>query len=170
MTAIPSLPTDNLYKFCAVTGVILIVLSVSATWLRIGSLARKNVFMSSAERNVDAAKNLAEALLKANEQNVRALSRVDEKARPPEQEFKFTQDTIALLDRTYTLQKEETQMLIEVKEAFIVRNEAIFVGWVSVLGLVSGAVLGVYGFVNWRKLQLIQDRLLSKQLHARSSA
>ena|SRR5450432_2397964 len=34
MNGLPSLPTDNLYKFCAITGVVIVTLVAYSTWTR----------------------------------------------------------------------------------------------------------------------------------------
>jgi len=154
---IPSLPTDNLYKFLAIAGLVIIVLSVVGPWSRYEQLTSKTIEVETQTSiykkgiaSVELAiMKLKEEWKKAKSEKERELlqSRLDELQRQIRQ--------LEIIIPEIAGKKALHQRFMETTAIFVVAGAC---------GLVLGVVLSIVGFVLWyRRVQRYQDAILKQQ-------
>lgn len=170
MNLLPSLPTDNLYKFCAISGIVIVMFVGYTTWQKWSELRQKS---ESIQAEGDAEKLSVgwwQMLEKERSEALKNLAKIDPTTPtimlngdpiPRDQFWNFLDrrekdietgrgkivDIMATLKKTMSLERELNQML-----------------WVAGGFIVFGLFLMVYGFWNWRTIQLKQDKLLEMEL------
>jgi hypothetical protein len=162
VSPIPSLPTDNLYKFCAVAGGLAFVISGLVAFQ-----AWRDVL--GQEHSIGT---------RAAEQREREwdLSMAEMRAEPAWQPDGGTESERAAT--VAKLQKQASNIKAAMGEASkrleadqerldLARYDVRIVDLVTGIVAIVGLVLGVYGFRNWRLLQLKQDQLLEFELEER---
>jgi hypothetical protein len=164
MTPLP-LPTDNLYKFCALTGVVVIVLfGWQASTLK-DAYATKDIEFKAAHSRFDVEKKIVEDALKNARAQIEAIKKDIAAGNPAPEKISAlelkTQETARLTHeqvlRTIDFRATADQLNLIMTHRFELLCEALLV-------LFGAGALAVYGFKNWRLLQLKQDELLDLQL------
>ncbi len=173
MTPLPPLPTDNLYKFCALTGLAMILVSSYASWSITNQL-----FNLERQQELAVEKAIIEADFFKSESAVNDRDYKDllwnqnksEKDRPPDdvlrvplspEEFQRRLEKRLGLAKQVLLSDKEVQS--REKEIGWLANQRMLVRWIAAAGIVNGLILSIYGFRNWRALQLHQDKLFFAQ-------
>jgi hypothetical protein len=163
MTPLP-VPTDNLYKFCAITGVVLIVLSSYAAWQRFDELSKREIALEIALKRNDIDKAFVDIdaeLAKSDLEN----SKLENDRNNFEERSRLLKDKIAKgFADTKAGWKDAEQNVATAKELLLLNSELKVTAWVGGVGCLFGMIIGGYGFYNWRRLQLLQDSVLTKQL------
>lgn len=170
MNLLPSLPTDNLYKFCAISGIVIVMFVGYTTWQKWSELRQRG---ESIQAEADAVKLSVpwwQMLEKERSEALKDLAKNDPTTPtimlngdpiPRDQFWKFLDrrekdietgrlkivDTMASAKKTMSLEQELNRML-----------------WVADGTIVFGLFLMGYGFWNWRTIQLKQDRVLEMEL------
>jgi len=154
---IPSLPTDNLYKFLAIAGLVIIVLSVVGPWSRYEQLTPKTI---EVETQVSTHKreivSVESAIMRTEEELKKA---------------KTQKERELLLARAEELQKQKRQLQIMISEIAGKRTllqhlqERVALYFVvGTYSLVFGVIVSIVGFVLWyRRVQRYQDGILKQQ-------
>jgi hypothetical protein len=159
---IPSLPTDNLYKFCAVAGGVAIIVS--------------GLVLFQAWRDILRQQQSVKSLAAEKSEQEFTLELADMVSKPWWQpEGGDTPEAAAAKAELQEQARRIKSAVDEVRKKLASDEEALdlakydfgIVGLaVGVVGIV-GFVLASYGFYNWRKLQLKQDELLEFELQER---
>jgi uncharacterized protein YktA (UPF0223 family) len=144
-------PTDNLYKFAALSGLVLLLVSIIYPQTRMDALnARIYDFNCEIEEMKVGGETLAEHF-KAYKSQI----------------FKSDAEGKSLAAATEELQKHSSRMAVRSTEIDYLKNR--FRWWERVCGIGAGLGLLImgYGFMSWYlNLQRPQDRLLQKELAA----
>jgi hypothetical protein len=159
VSPIPPLPTDNLYKFCAVAGGLAIVVSglvVFQAWRDVLGQERSISTRTADELEREWDFKLAEMVAKpwwqpdggTESEKTAALAELQKQANDIK---------AAMGDASKRLEADRERLDVARYDFGIVRLAAG-------IAAVFGVVLGVYGFYNWRLVQLKQDQLLDFEL------
>ena len=164
MSPIPSLPTDNLYKFCAVAGSVAIVVSVLVAFQAWRDLLGQQFSMRTlveeqADREFDY--KIADAVSKP-------WWRTDDERAHPDVEATKTAELEEQARRLKTVVAESGKRLEAERDRL---NRARYDLGIIALGagifMLLGVALVIYGFRKWHVLQLKQDQLLELELKQR---
>jgi hypothetical protein len=168
VSPIPSLPTDNLYKFCAVAGGIAIIVSglvIFQAWRDVLGQERSIGNRAAEQADREWTLKLTEMVAKpwwqpeggTESEKAAAMTELQEQAK-----------------RIKPVIEEASKRLAADQERLeLARYDFGIVGLGAGVAAIFGFVLGSYGFYNWRILQLKQDQLLELELRrngARSPA
>lgn len=162
MNAIPSVPTDNLYKFCAVAGGIALIISglilfqawrdvLGRQWLieqRANDLSSDALDIKIAEAGFDPAW-IPDG---ADTPEGRALRG----------ELKKKADQ---LKRTYG--EAEKKLIAERQVLASAKHDFTIIGFGTASVALLGIAIGIYGFRKWRIIQRKQDQLLDLEIRKR---
>ncbi len=166
----PSIPTDNLYKFMAISGLAIAALGLI---LPASALIRLNREVASIETAMDILEEETTGLEKRvslDQRRADLLERlVDSQEKTPDDSVdreRLLEMHDKLLDTLIALNDAETQLRVNMRElqgrTKMLRLESAIGRWLGViLGIASagGAVLGVFGFRLWyARIQQPQDR------------
>jgi Flp pilus assembly protein TadB len=163
--SLPSLPTDNLYKFVALSGIALIVFAYYLTFSRMWSVqehiadAEESLQMLSAHTNMlQEKKQKWEQLVfeeGARSREGKSDTKSDEETKAAEESLVHAKDDLAV---------EMVKLSVAAKR---VKNEWIWLaagGVMCVLAVVTGSLMAHWGFRNWyRRIQLPMDAQIRKQ-------
>lgn len=150
-----SIPTDNLYKFMAITGLVFIVLCLY--WY---NKQLHEVMMESIEL-----RSQVESMAKIN-------SILDEKKKIVEgTESSTSKDAMEILNERAALLKESPTISKRWERLFFLTNEFIRLKKILILSLVLGVATTCAGFFLWyMKLQRYQDVLMKREAQKTSPA
>jgi hypothetical protein len=153
---IPSLPTDNLYKFCAITGLIIMGAAVYFPIVPFTDYRKKQIEWQGAFQDHI---RLAEGLSAAYGEKEKEFAAVGKTRESPEWAAErdkfvklFEKEMKAILD----LFREGAKSAVDVDNLNLLRYAAIG-------GFIIGLGVAIYGFRNWRMIQLRQDELLFQE-------
>lgn len=142
MVNILPLPTDNLYKFCALVGVVIIGVAVYWEDNLVEDVRRRSVKLSletkQAKIEVDYLQELSADVKRVNMEQVRSLKR-------------DIQLKVAEMESAQT----------EIKREHERSKQGI---WDTAMAAIVGGLLAIYGFGKWYVLQKQQDKLLGRQI------
>jgi hypothetical protein len=144
--SLPSIPTDNLYKFMALTGVFMVVTMSVMLIFRLDQIAQQNTEVSLGK----------EALMYHTAQFQSQLDQA-KKSGDPELQKKFDEGYKPLIEESLRLRQ---------KSDFADLSVASTKRLLSILPTVfiSGVLLATAGFVLWYlRLQRYQDRIVQKE-------
>jgi hypothetical protein len=157
------LPTDNLYKFCALVGVVVIGLCLYRSFNLKHEYAIREIELGAATQRADLEKTALQTLidkvgaeLKEGEASVEAGTTP---AQRDSEALKNKHREAERLVREYTLRNIEVISLA--KQLTLIVKDRIELLFEAFIALIAGGVLSVYGFAKWWKLQQQQDRLLA---------
>ncbi|MEA3189088.1 MAG: hypothetical protein QOD99_2918 [Chthoniobacter sp.] len=177
MNPIP-LPTNNLYKFCAIAGITLILVSLYGSWKvthelftleneQALALEKGRVEAEWSSREADVLKRSYADLLWNQQQSSNPTDKPPENVlRVPLSPTEFSRQLDAGLATAKQISLNVKTIESRRREIDFLANERFLVRWVTAAGILLGIWLSVYGFRNWRTLQLHQDKmLLAQKLH-----
>jgi hypothetical protein len=166
------LPTDNLYKFCALTGVAVILFSLYAGWRFSDDLRRRMNTASLAAKKAEIEMDFLKDLTGRTEKTVNDL-KVNQSDEDIYKEGKVplhisSEELRKGVERVHELYRDMRLKLAEVDSA----NDEIYkagtninlVRFGSLFLLIVGNTLAFYGFRKWFALQKMQDKALERQL------
>jgi hypothetical protein len=150
----PNLPTDNLYKFCAITG---LVIMGAAAYFPVApfttDLRKKRIEWEGAFQEHIGRGQILLATINDKEKEFAAAGKTREspewKAEGENFQNLFDKEAKAILD----LFREGAKADIDVDNANLLSRAAIG-------AFIVGLGIAIYGFRNWRLIQLLQDRVL----------
>ena len=153
---IPNLPTDNLYKFCAITGLIIMGASLYFPIVPFTDVRKKRIEWQGA---FDEAQRRMDNLTAAYNQRLKELSDAGKTVDSPE--------SVAERDRFLKLSDNETKAIYalfrEAEKADIDINNLKLLRYGAIGFFIPGLGIAIYGFWNWRLIQLLQDRILKAE-------
>ena len=160
---IPSLPTDNLYKFLALAGLLLLVFALVYPLDRLTELQLKQTKIDTEWQT------LALEVSRLAEDSAGVRGEVDRLQKNPNaniQDTKGALDSIATIsDRLHTLQIKQISLNGKGQEIKIVSGDIFFMRKLLVFGFLLGGILALIGFLGWYfRVQKPQDMLLRKSL------
>ncbi|PAK91743.1 hypothetical protein B8X02_11865 [Stenotrophomonas rhizophila] len=150
---IPSLPTDNLYKFAALAGLLLIVLGLAYPSSKIFEI---ELYQNEIDTDIALAEARAEAFRRLSDR----LTERSPVTREQADQFEVARD--AGFEGTAQIREKS-------KRARILLDQALFYFYVGIALLVFGAILSVWGFSNWLRLQRAADAIMLNELSGRSA-
>jgi len=159
---IPSLPTDNLYKFCAVAGGLAIVVS--------------GLVVFQAWRDILHQQHSIEAVAAEQSDREWTLKLADMVSKPwwqpeggdtPEAAAAKTQLQEEARRIKPAIEEFRKRLAADQERLGLARYDFGIIGLAAGVAALLGFVLASYGFYNWRKLQLKQDQLLELELQDR---
>ena len=171
MTPVP-VPTDNLYKFCALMGIVLIVASTYYCWARADDLLRRAIRITTDQKKERIERDslrkkieLEDKFTKDLQASITALKESGAQLNPELPKALAELQRSALASEEILKQRDLKGAEIEgaTEEAQFAQMQLKLVRWIGAAGIIIGIHLSAYGFVNWRKIQIIQDELLRKQ-------
>jgi len=162
-------PTDSLYKFCAIAGLVVVLISVylpermveefeSKASVFILELRKAKVELEFQSKELDSLNkdltSLRQSLMQ-KQANKSVQEKSIERTNQAASAIRQTSKTVELKNAEIMTTEEEIKRLGE-RTRSAVRVGAI--GWIL------GGILAVYGFTNWyRKIQVHQDALIKRQ-------
>ena len=152
---LPSLPTDNLYKFQALAGLFLIVFGTVYPSRQISELELRRA-ATGTERSV--------LVIQVN-----ALERDTAAAKKSVQSTESQVSRLA--ERLVELEIKQAQIIGKAAQEKILTEDVVFAWRTLRIGLLLGFFLSFTGFLCWYfRVQKPQDKLLQNQLAAKSDA
>src|SRR5947209_1014418 len=166
MNPLPSLPTDNLYKFCAISGLVIVIFVGYTTWQKWSDLRQRGEAIEAEAEAMKLSVGWWQTLERERSEALKTLAKSDPTMPtivlngdpiPRDQFWNYldnrekeietgrlkTVDSVARFGKIVSLQQEMIWML-----------------WVAGGSIAFGLLLMGYGFWNWRAIQLKQDTLL----------
>ena len=165
------LPTDNLYKFCALTGVAIFLFSCYVGWRLSDDLIQRvnaqNLAVEKAKIEVDYLERFVDRLgqivdnTKANLGDEDALKQGKIPLHVPEEDLR------KMIQRKDELVRDSRLKIAELNSATreIAQAESYlkFIRIVGTFWVIAGFLLAVYGFIKWIGVQKMQDKVLERQ-------
>lgn len=159
------LPTDNLYKFCALTGVVLLVLFFWKTSELKDEYAAKSIEFDSVSQKLAIEQKILEATLEKRRAELSELEKAISAGNPSTDKI---QEVTRKTDESGRLVREQQLRSIDFKAVssnlHLIMEHRFELLYVSIFVFIGAGLLSIYGFKNWRRLQLKQDELLDLQL------
>lgn len=150
---IPSLPTDNLYKFSALCGLLIIVIGLGYPSSKMFEI---QLYLNDVTTEVAISTARADAFQRLSDR----LGENPERTREQIEQYESTRD--AGLESSAALMKKTDRVAILVEQ-----NNFYFA--VGVGFSIAGLVLSCWGFTNWLRLQRASDAMVLNQLGLLSS-
>ena len=162
-------PTDSLYKFCAIAGLVVVLISIylpmrmveefeskaSAFILELRRAKVELEFQSKELEGLDKDLTSLRQSLMQKQANKSVHEKSVEHINQSASAIRQTAKIVALKNAEIITTEEEIKRLGE-RTRFAVR--------VGTIGWILGALLAIYGFTNWyRKIQVHQDALIKRQ-------
>jgi hypothetical protein len=170
MNLLPSLPTDNLYKFCAISGIVIVLFVGYTTWQKWSELRQR---VESLEAEGDAVKLSVgwwQILEKERSEALKNFAKND----PTMPTIMLNGDPIPRDHFWNYLDSREKEIengrlkivdtMATMKKIMSLEQEMNWMLWVGGGTVVFGFFLMGYGFLNWRSIQLKQDKVLEMEL------
>lgn len=166
------LPTDNLYKFCALTGVAMTLFFYYTAWRFSDDLLRRINVASLTAKKAEIERDFLNRQIDRLEKTINDL-KANESEEDVRKEGKIplyvsAEELRKKMDQMHELLRDQSLKFAEADFAFREVAEAqMNLNFVRIFGLLvagTGCSLAVYGFRKWHGLQKIQDRALERQL------
>lgn len=162
---IPNLPTDNLYKFCAISGLVIILFSIIFTVVYVTELQEESILLEALAQETQVDLNYLEQANLRVENKLKHFEKfssgnnfefpykhTDEKISETE-EFKELKQLITKLEIN---SKELKYKSIELKKNLKLSSKKIFnlyfIIFIGIILSISGYSLAKFGFVRWNNL------------------
>ena len=166
---LPNIPTDNLYKFLAIAGLVILIssnalyiifggriMNTAQEWLRIGAV---NTFE----------KQIITADINTSKRKIAELEKSLQAANPSEKQILSEQ-----VQAEKNILKSGNAKLEDISKNFVSMNNSIntdwfktevaYVKWTLILGNIIGTVATITGFYLWyTKLQKYQDKMIKQK-------
>ncbi len=157
---LPNLPTDNLYKFLAITGLILILISVIYPEMETHEIDRM-LKETKTELNIlkreEEYLNLERRLLLEDNQaqtNTRSIQKSED----------INRRRLELERKLMEIEKKRIQMFGQIDQITLLINRLRLIFRFSTVGLILGIILTIAGFYFWYiKVQRYQDMMIKKE-------
>ena len=167
------LPTDNLYKFCALTGVLLAAFCAYIAWTKSDDLVRRANDLQLAQEKVvieteylsAKIKRVEDAIENFKSQLTEEQSRKSGKVPIPITSAEFRAHVDQLRDLLRDVQIKDAEKAALKREVNQASGRLHLILWFGWLGSIVGVVMGIYGFSNWYAVQRLQDRLLESSVN-----
>jgi hypothetical protein len=162
VSPIPSLPTDNLYKFCAVAGSLAILVSALVAFQAWRDVLGREASLRSRAREYEFQKlgiEIAESFSKP--------WWIPDGGDTPEAAAKKKEMLEEAKRLKPAIEEEGRRLATDWEKLDLAKYDFGIVGIATAVGALFGFILTSYGFYNWRKLQLKQDQLLELELRQR---
>ena len=150
---IPSLPTDNLYKFAALAGLLLVVVGLAYPSSKVFEI---ELYQNEIDTDIALAEARAEAFHRLSDRLTERSSVTREQA----DQFEVARDAGF---------EGSAQIRQKAKRARILLDQAQFYLYVGIGLVFLGAVLSAWGFSNWLRLQRAADAVMLSELSGRSA-
>ena len=168
----PNLPTDSLYKFCALAGIAVILISFFLVERLISELQGKvvNYVLEVRRAKIELTYLLKEQerleSLIENSKQVKNKKRRDsgDKFAIEYSNEEVKQSYLALRQARKMTELKNAEIEVARDENFRLIEKARHAWYVEIMAVSIGSILTVYGFLNWRrKIQVYQDAILKAQ-------
>jgi ferric-dicitrate binding protein FerR (iron transport regulator) len=160
LAAIPSPPTDNLYKFAALLGVLIALAGPTYYVTQSTELQLKEV---SAQQDVALYQKQIEWLM-ADISGSWHQVKPDANGRIPELSAEEQAAYREIFERRRNLELTKVKLEHVEKSVSVVRSQLRLLFWLMIGGLVVGVPLSVWGFRRWhQRVQKLQDLQLKNQ-------
>jgi hypothetical protein len=159
VSPIPSLPTDNLYKFCAVAGGLAILVSALMAFQGWRDVLGQQASLRNRAREYESQKldiDLAESFSKP--------WWIPDGGDTPEAAAKKKEMLEEAKRLKPAVDEEGKRLATDWDKLNVAKYDFEIIGIATAVGMLFGFSLASYGFYNWRKLQLKQDQLLELEL------
>ncbi|MFH1315373.1 MAG: hypothetical protein ABIH67_03175 [Candidatus Uhrbacteria bacterium] len=144
---IPNLPTDNLYKFIALVGVVVLL---AASYFPIIKARELRLAMIEIEGKI-----------KSLEIEVQYLQDINKKLEPNESTGDRNKEE--LLDKAYKLKMKNEELRTNSKKVEVIGIDYECIRKIQTYGMIFGFILSAFGFFLWYfKIQKYQDKQLKK--------
>jgi len=166
----PEIPTDNLYKFMALSGITIILASLLPCYLSY-QIQIEAIRLSGKLEELKAVSDYSELRHKTLAATIDGLLKVRARA----EELKEQQNTEKILEELHAKQAENTEMLwkstlaaiqhkAQWKELLYLKRWYNLTRIISALAFVCGLILTIRGFQLWKeKLQIPQDLIIKQK-------
>ena len=172
------LPTDNLYKFCALIGVAVILFTFYTTGRLTDDLLQRvsaaSLAAQKAEIEADFLKRLADRIQKTVDDTKANLSDEDYHKQGKVPLHISEEELHKMVERMNELYRDLRLKFAEVHSATHEITEAqAHLRFIRIVGAVcaaAGAWFALYGFRKWHALQKMQDKALERQVADRTQS
>jgi hypothetical protein len=176
---IPSIPTDNLYKFSALIGTIIVFLSLYVPYILSSELSKQISYLELKGKTLDAEIDYFSDKVQAVEKIIdnsiadqKGLRKHDPnklELHYSENELKvFLSELIELKKSSAISRAEEKNLLSETKR---LNSEYQLIQNISRSSIIFGLVLACFGYILWYfRIQIYQDRSLKQLSHESKKA
>lgn len=153
-------------------GIVLIVLSTYYCWARADDLLRRGIRITTDQKKEKVERDSLRRKIGREEEStkefediVTALKQSGAQPNPelPKALAGLRQSTLASEEILKQRDLKAAEIEGATDEAQLAQIELRLVRWLGAAGILIGLHLSAYGFINWRRIQLIQDELLRKQ-------
>ena len=165
MSPIPTLPTDNLYKFCAVAGGLAIMVSALVAFQAWRDVLGQEASLRSRAHEYE--------LQKLDVEMAESFSKpwwIPDGGDTPEAAAKKKEMLEEAKRLKPSIEEERKRLTTDWQKLDLAKYDFGIVGIAATVGALLGFLLGSYGFWYWRKLQLKQDQLLELELSDRRAS
>ena len=180
-------PTDSLYKFCSIVGVVIYVISFYLPWKMLAVLEDRiakfsfeienkkadmeyqNQYIKHIEMIVGLTDNATISLFSDSTNSKLQINNKEAylKNRIIDTENKIKnigEYKLLLLDAIRKNAISKAEIDLSGKEIGRISKRVTFMQWVNIIGMILGILLSLYGFLNWYyKIQVYQDKIIKKQ-------
>jgi hypothetical protein len=176
---IPSIPTDNLYKFSALIGTIIVFLSLYVPYILSSELSKQISYLELKVKTSEAESDYFGDKVRAVEKiidNSIAAQKGIRKHDPNKLELNYSENELKVfLSELIELKKsraisraEEDNLLSETKR---LNSEYDLIQNISRSFIIFGAILACFGYILWYfRIQIYQDRALKELSHESKKA
>lgn len=150
---IPALPTDNLYKFAALCGLLLVVVGVGYPSSKVFEI---ELYQNEVGTEIAIAEEQANAFTRLKDRITKDPQRTQQQI----EQFENIRDD--RLERTAQIRQKN-------KRVTILLEQTMFYMCVGVVFFLLGALLSAWGFANWLRLQRATDAIVLNELATASA-
>jgi hypothetical protein len=163
---LPTIPTDNFYKFFAISGVIIVIFSFAYPWTLIRDIRPKQIeVMTKLE--------VLKIELIESDKDIDVL---DKEVTVAENNLEnlISEDVIKLREHTDKINRKRFEISIkkiniggQIALIDYLREELLTAKWVMIIGVILGCILSFGGFIAWYFIvQVPSDLLLRRQVES----
>ena len=157
-----NLPTDSLYKFCALSGILILLVSLYFPIKIIETIHSKILANTLEIKRIGIETEHQEYKFGIIDTKVREI--LKSKGLTLDQINKEIDNYLKTVDTTYALKIKTAEAGIINKENKRLNDKLLLITIICAVGDAIGMFLALYGFFNWYfKIQVYQDRIIKKQ-------